>query len=370
MFEAIKNFIGAIFSALTPFAYGLSFAFLVCPIYNGLRKKKVHKYICSVICLLVVLAVFALLLLLIVPQLLDSITLLVKEIPVLIEESDKMIEQFLKNYPDLQETVSTYYSGIGDSLAHWFETSVIPNISGYLTTFSTGVLSVVNAFKNVIIGLIIMIYFLNMKDVVKARAKKICYSLLKLEDANIFIEDCRYTYDVFNSFLIGKIIDSAIIGVLTFIVVSIFQIPYAAFISIIVGITNIIPFFGPFIGAIPCALIVLVVSPIKCLEFVVIILVIQQLDGNVIGPKILGQKVGVSSFWILFAILLFGAMFGFVGMIIGIPIFAVIYRVIKRSIYKKLGAKDLSTNTEDYNDLIKIDEETKEYIKEDGTDIT
>lgn len=369
MWEAIKTFFTNIGSAMAPFAYGLAFAFLMCPIYNKLRKK-LHKYLCATICLFIMLAIFALLILLIVPQFIESLSSLVKQAPQFVESLDAMTNGLLAKNPEIANTVQTYYSGVGDSINYWFENSFIPNISSYFTAVSSGVISVVIALKNIIIGLIVMVYFLNMKDVAKCRAKKMCYSLLSIEKANIFIDDCRFAYSAFNDFLVGKIIDSVIIGLLTFIVVSICFIPYPAFVSIIVGITNIIPFFGPFIGAIPCALIILVESPIKCLEFVIIIVIIQQLDGNVIGPKILGNKVGVSSFWVLFSILLFGGLFGFVGMILGVPIFAVLYRLIKRGVYEKLWAKNLSTHTKDYKDLEKIDEETKEYIRKDGTDIT
>lgn len=369
MWEAIKTFFSSIGSAMAPFAYGLAFAFLMCPIYNKLRKK-IHKFICAGICLIIMLAIFALLGLLIIPQLIESVTNLIRRAPDYVASLDALSNSLLAKNPELANIVKTYYSGVGDSINLWFENSFIPNINSYFTAVSSGVISVAIAFKNIIIGLIVMVYFLNMKDVTKCRAKKICYSILSIEKANTFIDDCRFAYSAFNDFLVGKIIDSAIIGLLTFIVIGIFLIPYAAFVSIIIGITNIIPFFGPFIGAIPCALIILVESPIKCLEFVIIIFIIQQLDGNVIGPKILGNKVGVSSFWVLFSILLFGGLFGFTGMILGVPIFAVIYRLLKRGVYEKLWAKNLSTHTKDYKDLEKIDEETKEYITKNGTDIT
>ncbi|MDO4938833.1 MAG: AI-2E family transporter [Lachnospiraceae bacterium] len=366
MFEAIKNLFGIIGNALAPFAYGLAFAFLVLPVYKKLNKK-LPKALCSIICLLILMVAIALLLLLIVPQFIDSVSAILNQLPLYIEALDGLIGKLFERYPGFAETIETHYSSIGDSVVKWVAGEMLPNLNGYIASISSGVWSIILTFKNFIIGFIVMIYFLNMKDVTKARAKKMVYGFLPIDKANLFLEDCRFTFDVFSNFLIGKIIDSVIIGILTFIVVSICKIPYAPLIAIIVGVTNIIPFFGPFIGAIPCALLLLAVSPVKCLEFCIIILVIQQLDGNVIGPKILGERTGVSSFWVLFSILLFGGLFGFVGMIIAVPTFAVIYRIIKRAVYSKLTVRNLSTNTEDYSDLKKIDEVTKEYINNDTT---
>ena len=154
--------------------------------------------------------------------------------------------------------------------------------------------------------------------------------------------------DTFGKFLSGKILDSLIIGILTFVILTIFKMPYTLLVSVIVGITNIIPFFGPFIGAIPSVIIILFVSPIKALWFLLIILVIQQIDGNIIGPKILGDSIGISAFWILFSILVAGKFLGLVGMVIGVPLFAVIYSIIKEVVESQLDKKGMKTKTEDY----------------------
>lgn len=168
---------------------------------------------------------------------------------------------------------------------------------------------------------------------------------------------------MFGGFIIGKLVDSLIIGILTFIWLSIIEMPYTVLISVIVGVTNIIPFFGPFIGAVPSALLVLLADPKKCLWFLLSILVIQQLDGNIIGPKILGDSTGISSFWVLFSILFFGGLMGPLGMIIGVPAFAVIYRLTSEWVNKQLKKKELSTVTNDYGALDHIDEEKKTYVR-------
>lgn len=366
MFEAIKSFFATIGNAIAPFAYGLAFAFLVLPIYKRL-KKKLPGFVCSAICLLVIILVIAILALLIVPQFIDSMSAIIKQMPDYIVKMDMFFNSIFSSNPEIAKTIAEHYSGFSSSVTDWFAGEMLPNVTKYISSITSGVWNLILGIKNLLIGLIVMVYFLNMKETTKARAKKIVYSILPIDKANLFMEDCRFTFDVFSNFLVGKIIDSLIIGVLTFIVISIFRMPYAPLIAIIVGVTNIIPFFGPFIGAIPCALLLLAVSPLQCLEFCIIILVIQQLDGNVIGPKILGEKTGVSSFWVLFSILLFGGLFGFIGMIIAVPAFAVIFRLIKRKVYELLEKKNLSTDTKDYSDLYKIDEETKEYINKDDT---
>lgn len=366
MFEAISGFFNTLGEALAPFAYGLAFAFLVMPVYKKLNKK-LPKAICSAICLAILIVVIALLAFLIIPQFIDSVSMIIGKFPAYMDALDSLVGNVFANNPGLAETIQKHYSNVGDSVISWAAGELLPNLTGYLSSITSGVWSLIIALKNILIGFIVMVYFLNMKDTTKARAKKCVYGLLPLDKANLFLEDCRFTYDVFSNFLVGKIIDSAIIGILTFIVISIFRIPYAPLISIIVGVTNIIPFFGPFIGAIPCALLLLADSPLNCLIFCIIILVIQQLDGNIIGPRILGERTGVASFWVLFSILLFGGLFGFVGMIIAVPTFAVIYRIVKRNIVKMLNKKQLSTDTKDYGDLKRIDEDTKEYINKNDT---
>ena len=211
-------------------------------------------------------------------------------------------------------------------------------------------MSVASSIWNIILGIIISVYLLMDKEKFFALGKKVVTSLLNEKHTTIVLDLANRTNLTFGRFIGGKIVDSAIIGVLTFIILAIFKMPYVLLISVIIGVTNIIPFFGPFIGAIPSAIIILFVSPIQALWFLVIILVIQQVDGNIIGPKILGDSIGISAFWILFSILVAGKLFGLVGMIIGVPMFALIYSVIKDIIEARLRYKGLPTETEKYLD--------------------
>lgn len=201
---------------------------------------------------------------------------------------------------------------------------------------------------NVFLGIIISIYMLVEKDRLISLAKKVNYGIFSESVADKIIQLSRRSQKIFSNFLGGKILDSLIMGVISFAVFSIVKMPYTLLISFIITVTNIIPFFGPFIGAIPSVMIIFFESPIMAFWFLVIILILQQVDGNIIGPKIIGDSLGISSFWILFAILVGGKFFGFIGLIIGVPLFVLIYSIIKELVEVSLKAKGLPTETKDY----------------------
>ena len=224
-------------------------------------------------------------------------------------------------------------------------------------------LSVINILKGLwdfIIGFVISIYVLASKEKFAGQAKKMAYAFFEQKSANRLIKSFRFTHNTFIGFIGGKIVDSFIIGCLCFIGTTLLQTPYAALVSVIVGVTNIIPFFGPYLGAIPSAILILVVDPmhpLNCVYFVLFILVLQQFDGNFLGPKILGNSTGLTGFWVIFAITVFGGLFGILGMIVGVPIFAVIYAAIKAVVNTFLRKKDLPVETVKYSYLKNIDEE-------------
>ena len=203
--------------------------------------------------------------------------------------------------------------------------------------------------KDVIIGLIIAIYFLFSKEKFCAQCKKAAYAILPRRRADGLIRNTRETSTVFGSFITGQLIDALIVGILCFIGMSILQLPYPPMISVIVAITNVIPFFGPYIGAIPSAILILLVNPLQAVYFVIFIIILQQIDGNIICPRILGETIGLNGFWIIFAIVVFGALFGFVGMIIGVPTFAMLYTWLKRWISRRLGKRNMPDDTLAYS---------------------
>jgi predicted PurR-regulated permease PerM len=261
--------------------------------------------------------------------------------------------------------VLQHYSNIVVYLQDWLQTTVIPNAYNLLGRMSTGVINVIVVLKNIVIGLIVMVYLLNMKERFCTQGRMIVYSFFPLPAANKIMEEFRYIHSVFGRFITGKILDSIIIGLMCFVLLKIMNMPYVLLVSVIIGCTNVIPFFGPFIGAVPAAFLILLVSPIKCLYFIVFIFLLQMFDGYILGPRILGGSTGISSFWILFSILLFGGLFGFAGMLIAVPTFAVIYKLFTELVVWHLKIRHLSGDITDYEDLDHIDPGEKTYFKND-----
>ena len=350
--EKISILIGILY----PFIIGFAIAYLLNfilkfyehtildNVQGSSKLKKGHKRSISLIfTYLTAAGIFYLFVHFIVPQLIDSIMGLVNDVPMYVDNVTKLFDDVMKETnlsPEytalIQEQMNKYINIIMD-----FAKEVIPVVGNTLKMIASSI-------WNIVLGIIISVYLLIDKEYFFAINRKITCALFSDKMASRIFELTHRTNEIFGKFLSGKIIDSAIIGVLSFVVFSIFKIPYALLISVIIGVTNIIPFFGPFIGAIPSFIIILFVSPTKALIFLILIFIIQQIDGNIIGPKILGDSIGISAFWILFAILVAGEFMGLVGMIIGVPVFAIIYSVIKEDVEYKLKNKDLPTETKDY----------------------
>lgn len=277
------------------------------------------------------------------PQLVESIVGLVNSVPSYIDNFSAFLTDALSNL-DVDEK---FQNLVTDNINQFINT-VIKFATNLIPILGTFLASLASSVWNIVLGIIVSIYILIDKEKFFGLSKKITFAVFPKRYANKIIELTHRSNSTFGKFLSGKILDSFIIGVLTFIVLTITKMPYTLLVSVIIGITNIIPFFGPFIGAIPSFIIILFVSPIKALWFIVIILVIQQIDGNIIGPKILGDSIGISAFWILFSILVAGKLLGLLGMIIGVPLFAVVYSIIKELVEDKLDRKGLKTSTKDY----------------------
>ena len=279
----------------------------------------------------------------VLPQVVDSISGLINDIPSYINETNKFIDGTLAKLNIDQQYLRIINENFNDLVNYIIKvaTNFLPLLGGMLTT-------VASSIWNIILGIIVSIYLLIDKEKFCALIKKITYAIFPKSASEKILEVSYMSNSIFGKFLIGKIVDSAIIGVLTFFILALCKMPYAILVSVIVGITNIIPFFGPFIGAVPSFIIILFISPVKALWFLVIIFIIQQLDGNIIGPKILGDSIGISAFWILFSILVAGKFLGLIGMVIGVPLFAVIYAIVKEIIEGKLKKKNMNYKTEDY----------------------
>ena len=279
----------------------------------------------------------------VLPQLVDSIVGLVNSIPEYLNELTRVTNDIFDNLNLQPEYINLITDKFGESVTY-----IITMISNLIPVIGNFVVGATSSILNIIIGIIISIYILIDKEKFMALGKKVVYALCSKEKAKFILRLATQSNMTFSRFIGGKILDSFIIGVLTFLILTIFKMPYVLLISVIVGVTNIIPFFGPFIGGIPATIIILFVSPIQALWFIVIIVVIQQIDGNIIGPKILGDSIGISAFWILFSLLVAAKLMGFVGMIIGVPLFAIFYSIIKEIIEEKLAKKGLPIETDKY----------------------
>jgi len=376
-----------ILAVLTPIIYGAVMAFLFSPIYNmGMRwtlnsskrickSEKMRTAVGGAVGTTASLAFLAIIVLslakMIIPQLYSSIVGIVNTMPVYFQNMYDWLTDLFANNPPLEQAVLAAYQQTAAAFQNWASDSLIPNLQNLenlqslekiLGGVSNGVINIFNLAKNLLIGLIVMVYLLNIKDTLSAQGKKLIYALLPVRAANGTVEEFRYIHRVFSGFIIGKLIDSLIIGIICFVLMNLFKLPLALLISVIIGVTNVIPFFGPFIGAIPSAVLVFLISPKQCLYFVGLILLLQQFDGNILGPRILGNSTGLSSFWVLFSILLFGGLFGFVGMIIAVPVTAVIFDLLSKFQCHFLRKKNLSSDTRDYMELKKVDEESGRFI--------
>jgi len=363
-FEVVSAAIAFCIKVVSPFIYGLVMAYLLCPIYNltvnksytlmnrGKYKFKhdmtFSKAIGSIISTIIIIVVISGVLWMIIPGLIDSITKIIDAFPAAMKQFTSWIDIKFAKLPVAKDTIDDWINSFTDSVLEFAKNTLLPQTGSIAAGISSRVLGMLGVVLNFIIGIIVCIYFLNIKDTLGAQAKKIIFATFKESTADEILEGASYTNKTFGGFISGKIIDSIIIGFICFIVMSILGLEYSLLISCIIAITNIIPFFGPFIGAIPSALLLLMVNPMHSLYFIILIIVLQQFDGNVLGPKILGETTGLASFWVLFAILVGGGLFGPIGMVLGVPVFAVIYAYTSRALNRRLAKKGFSTDVNDY----------------------
>ena len=373
--SALKTVVSTVSSVL----YGVVMAFLMAPVYDRIsawveeilssffpkwkKSGKWAKFIATLACLIILIFVIFALIMMIIPELVNSITNVIGYAPDGMSNLENWLKDILNKNPDLEKLVIGNYQDISERVSDIATTTVLPNVNTYIKNLSSGVINALGVVVNIIIGMMVMMYLLNMKTTLSSQAKKIVYSMAGVKIGNEIVTEARYIKNMFEKFIVGKIIDSIIIGIINYFFMVIIHMPYALLISVVVGVTNVIPFFGPFIGAIPSIVLLLLVSPFTALQFAVWILVLQQVDGNIIGPKILGQTTGLPSFWVLFSILLFGGLFGIGGMIIAVPTWASIYRTISRVSEHFLRKKGLEPDSGSYVNLDYIDEESKKYIK-------
>lgn len=373
-FPLVLKSLGRLISALSPIIIGCIIAFLLNPIVNRLRiwlrevfknifkdkysDKHAHmadgiSVVLSILFFLLILTAFFWIL---IPSLYESINSLYDNFDKYTTNTENFVRNLVKDYPKVVNVVNNYMDDIEAAIKNLFTEKLLPNMDTVVKTLSSGIIGSVKFVFNFLIGIIAAIYILSSKDKYSAQFKKLVYAVFTIKKGNKILAVTEYIDGVFSGFISGKIIDSIIIGVICFAFCRIVEMPYAVLVSVIIGVTNIIPFFGPFIGAIPSAFLVFVESPKMCLVFIIFIVILQQIDGNILGPLILGDTIGISSFWILFAILLGGNLFGFAGMVLGVPTFACIYALLIRTIGDGLEKKGLKNDTEYFIALRGFDE--------------
>ena len=330
--------------ALAPFIYGLIFAFLLLPLRNLLENKvfsnlkissRARRIISVILCLIATILIIAGFFWILIPQLASSIAIFSESINGYIEQLQRLLE-------NLNQSEFAPFAAEGSELIGRFGTYVrdwLTGENGGLGQILNYTINVGKSLVNILIGLIIAVFVLADSEMFGKQMNELNYSILPETAADSIVYVLRLNKEMFNRFIFGKSLDSLIIGVLCYICIVLMKIPYPVLIAFVIGITNMIPFFGPFIGAIPCFLILVLINPVKSLEFLIFILVLQQIDGNIIGPYILGDSLGLPTLWIMFAILVCGSLFGIIGMVVGVPVFSVIYVLIGDWVHSRLRQK-------------------------------
>lgn len=351
-FKIVLTAVKTVISVLSPFIIGFVVSFLLLPIVNFFEKicfgkikpmktkRKLNRALSVIISYLLLLSFLGLFAYVVAPELYRSLAEILSNIDNYTETVSKWAQDIFESNPSLLKVfdeIANYMTGISESLIK----AVLPYLGGVAT-------GVVVGLKNIVVGLIVAFYMLLRHEMFVAQVKKINYALFSEKTANKLVYIANLSNKAFSGYVSGQLIDSLLVGIITYIVMLIFGWPYPMLIAVIIGVTNILPFFGPFIGAIPSAIIILLINPWQALSFVIFIVILQQVEGNIIAPRILGKSVGMSAIWVVFAIIVGGGLFGFVGMVIGVPIFSVIYTLFKEFIGKRLEKKNLSVNTNDY----------------------
>ena len=373
----LAGFVSRLLSLLMPFIYGAVIAYLLHPACltteRAVRKWKGDAFsdrhagkirtFSIILSMAALVLILSLLVMAVVPGLVTSIGKLASSMTLYIRNFQVWISQYEET--ELGQQVVPYVEQgmetITDRIQSWLQGDLLPNLTTYLSRITGSFSSIMGLVKNFGLGLIISIYLLGSWEKYMAQLELLVHAVFPPGAAAWIDREANYTDRMFGGFITGKLVDSAIVGVICFIFCMITGMPYAILVAVIVGVTNIIPFFGPYLGAVPSAILILTESPVKCLIFVVFIIILQQIDGNLLGPMILGDSVGLSSFWILFAILFFGGLWGLIGMIVGVPVFAVLYDLVSRGVAGGLKRREKTDMLEAYDRTFgREKEETKE----------
>lgn len=380
----IKLGVGTIVDILKPVLFGLVTAYLLTPALNfvedrilipvcdkwkikkSARRKKIIRGMGILITAFLFVALIYILVSMLISQIVPSVQGLIDNFDSYVKNVSSWITKMLEDNPDFGNYVTKTLNKYSEQLEDWMN-HLLPETASLIRTVSLSFISILDVLWDFVIGFVISIYVLASKEQFAGQAKKLTYAMFEKHTANTIIRNFRFTHRTFIGFLSGKIIDSIIIGILCFIGTTLMGTPYAMLISLIIGVTNIIPFFGPFLGAIPSVVLIFVVDPmhpLNALYFAIFALALQQFDGNILGPKILGSSTGLTGFWVIFSITFFGGLFGVPGMIVGVPIFAILYAAVRSVINGMLEKKNLPGPSEEYEKVEYIDDEGLHLVPE------
>lgn len=329
------------------------------------RARKVGRAVAIAGALLFLAGILILLFWVVVPSVTRSIQNMISVFPSEVNNLIRWVEDFTKGDSQMAEMVSDGIEKAGVMLQTFVEKELLPQAQVYLASITSGVIYGVKLVTNILVGVIVSVYVLSSKETFAGQAKKIVYAVLKPARANLVIKTVRKSNEIFGGFISGKLLDSAIIGVLAYIVLAIMKMPDTMLLAVIIGVTNVIPFFGPFIGAIPSFIIVVLQNPVQGLYFLIFIFILQQIDGNIIGPKILGDSTGITPFWVVTSILIFGGLWGFPGMLLGVPVMAVLQYIVRNLLAYALKKRGLVSDTASYVKLLRVDKKTNELVYSD-----
>lgn len=373
--ERISNVIYLVLGILKPIIYGFAIAYLLNPIVkkvdeylipyinrhfpNSKKAAQISRGTGIFVAVVLLISIITALCNMMLPELYKSIWNMVSTVPSQLNTAVDQITKMMSKDTTTGQLFTNVLMQATEFIQNWMKTDLLEQVNVVMSNLTAGVINVVKELFNGIIGIIISVYVLWGKEVFSQQAKKIVYAIFKPNSANMILHLTIKSNEIFGGFIIGKIIDSVIIGILCFIGLSILKMPYTLLVSVIVGVTNVIPFFGPYIGAIPSAILITLSNPIKGLYFLIFVLILQQIDGNIIGPKIIGNSTGLSAFWVVFSILLGGGLFGIPGMILGVPTFAVLSYIVTMLIDHNLEKKNLPIEASCYDEL--------SYVDTDGT---
>ena len=358
--EAISNTLSKILSILKPVLYGCGIAYLLNPIVKSVdaylvpvlekhmkkkeKAKKVSRSIGVIVALVVLITVVSTLINMLIPELITSIRNLIFTLPAQINQLVKEINNIQLDDSTATAVLKNAMNEASASLQKWMRTDLLDKVNEVMTHLTVGLYTLIMEMFHAVIGVIVSVYILFGKETFINQSKKAAYAIFPAERANLLIHIAVKTNEIFGGFIIGKMIDSIIIGILCFIGTSILKMPYAMLVSVIVGVTNVIPFFGPFIGAIPAIFLLVLVNPWHALIFTIFIIILQQFDGNYLGPKLMGDSMGIRAVFVVFAVIVGGGLFGVLGMFIGVPLFVVLYSLFAEAVRDRLKKKEINVS--------------------------